>query len=59
MPEKLRKNLIEKKKELMTKFNSFRENFKKKEKDMRTDLEETTGIWRKMNEKFKWWQSLP
>lgn len=48
-----------KRKELMAKFNSARENFEEKEKAMKADLEEAGRIWRELSERFKWWQSLP
>ena len=54
-----REEFIKKKKQALTKLNSFRENFEKKEKAITGDLEETGRIWRKVGEKFKWWQSLP
>lgn len=67
MIEKLRKNLIEKRpvcqgtgrKGAMAKFNSARENFKKKEKKVKADLDEASKIWAELSKKFKWWQSLP
>ena len=60
MTEKLRKNLLAKKrKEVMAKFNSTREDFKKKQKEVKTDLEEAKDFWNRLSEKFKWWQSLP
>ena len=60
MTEKLRKNLITKKrKELMAKFNSARENFEEKEKEMRADLREASKIRINLSERFRWWQSLP
>jgi hypothetical protein len=60
MTEKLRTNLITKKrKELMAKFNSARENFEEKEKEMRADLREASKIWINLSERFRWWQSLP
>ncbi len=43
----------------MTKINSFREDFRKKEKEMKADLEEAGRIWRELSKEFKWWQSLP
>lgn len=46
-------------KELMAKFNSARENFEKKEKEMRADLREASKIWAELSERFRWWQSLP
>jgi phenylalanyl-tRNA synthetase alpha subunit len=60
MTEKLRKELIaKKKKEVIAKFNSARENFEKKEKEMRTALKEASKIWAELSERFIWWQSLP
>ncbi|MFA4828985.1 MAG: hypothetical protein WC855_09310 [Thermodesulfovibrionales bacterium] len=60
MTEKLRTNLITKKrKELMAKFNSARENFEEREKRIKTDLEEAGRILKELGERFKWWQSLP
>ena len=54
-----RKIFLKKKKEALTKVDSFRENFKKKETNVKADLEEASKIWRKVGEKFKWWHSLP
>ncbi len=59
MTEKLRKNLIGMRKESMAKFNSARENFEKREKRIKADLEEASNIWAELSKKFKWWQSLP
>ena len=59
MTEKLRKNLIEKRKGALTKINSFREDFRKKEKEMKAELEEAGRIWKELGERFKWWQELP
>lgn len=59
MIEKLRKNLIEKRKESMARFNSARENFKKKEKKVKADLYEASKTLAELSKKFKWWQSLP
>jgi len=50
---------LKKKKEALTKVNSFGENFKKRETKVKADLKEAGKIWRKVGEKFKWWQSLP
>ena len=52
-----RENFIKKRKEALTKINSFREDFRKKE--MKADLEEAGRIWRGLSERFKWWGSLP
>ncbi len=57
--EELRKNLIEKRKESMARFNSVRENFEKREKKVKADLEEASKIWAELSTRFKWWQSLP
>ena len=43
----------------MAKFNSARENFEEKEKEMRADLREASKIWINLSERFRWWQSLP
>ena len=51
--------LLKKKKEALTKVHSFRENFKKRELEMKADLEKAGEIWKKVGEKFKWWESLP
>jgi len=59
MIEKLRKKLIEKRKESMDRFNSARENFEKKEKKVKADLYEASKTLAELSEKFKWWQSLP
>jgi len=59
MIEELKKNLIEKRKGAMAKFNSARENFEKKEKKMKADLDEASKIWAELSKKFRWWQSLP
>jgi len=59
MIEELRKNLIEKRKASMARFNSVRENFEKKEKRVKADLDEASKIWAELSKKFTWWQSLP
>ena len=46
-------------KESMAKFNSARENFKKREKRIKADLEEASKIWAELSGRFRWWQSLP
>ena len=56
MTEKLRKNLIAKKKGVMAKFNSARENFEKKEKELKADLREASEIWAELSGRFGWWQ---
>jgi len=56
-----REYFIKKRKESLTKINSFRdrEDFRKNENEMKVDLEETRKIWRGLSERFKWWQELP
>lgn len=57
--EESRKNLIEKRKESMARFNYARENFEKREKKVKADLDEASKTWAELSKKFKWWQSLP
>ena len=59
MIEKLRKNLIEKRKGAMARFNFSRDTFEKKKKRIKADLEEAGRIWKELGERFKWWQTLP
>jgi len=54
-----REKLLNKSKEALSKFRSLREGFRRREKKTRADLEEVSGIWRKLGERFRWWQSLP
>ena len=54
-----RKIFLEKKKEALTKVNSFRENFKKRETEVKADLEEAGRILKELSKKCTWWQSLP
>jgi len=54
-----REIFLKKKKEALTKVNSFRENFKKRELEIRAYLEETGRIWKELGKRFKWWGSLP
>jgi len=49
-----RENIIKKRKQALTKVNSLRKEFEKKEKDKRAELEEERRIWREMSEIFKW-----
>jgi len=43
----------------MVRFNRYRDTFEKKKSRIKADLKEAGKIWRKVGEKFKWWQSLP
>lgn len=54
-----REVFLKKKKEALTKVNSFREKFKKKELEMKADLDEAGRILKELGERFKWWQTLP
>jgi len=54
-----REIFLKKKKEALAKVNSFREDFRKKEKDIETDLEEANRLWWELSGRFKWWGSLP
>jgi len=54
-----RKIFLKKKKEALTKVNSFREKFKNKETKVKTELEEAGRILKELGERFKWWHSLP
>ncbi len=48
--DKMTNQNSKKMKGVMDKFNSARENFEKKEKKVRADLEEASRIWKKMSE---------
>ena len=54
-----RVDFTKKRAEVLTKFRSLRENFRKREKRIKADLEKASKIWEKVGERFKWWQSLP
>jgi uncharacterized coiled-coil DUF342 family protein len=49
MAEGLTKGLKEDRKELIKNVSSLREDFRKKEKEIRADLAEASKIWNKMN----------
>ena len=59
MIEKLRKNLTEKRKTAMVRFNLYRDTFEKKKSRIKADLEEAGRIWEELGKRFKWWQELP
>ncbi|MDP2971815.1 MAG: hypothetical protein Q8P64_21800 [Deltaproteobacteria bacterium] len=50
---------LEKKKEALTKVNSFRDKFEKRETKVKAELEEAGRILKELSERFKWWGSLP
>ena len=54
-----REGYIRKSKEALSKLRSLKENFRNREKKIRADLEKARKIWKKVGERFKWWQSLP
>ena len=54
-----RKVFLKKKKEALTKVNSFSENFKKRETKVKADSDEAIKVWAELSKKFKWWHSLP
>jgi len=54
-----RKDFIKNRAEAMTKFNTLKQSFRKREKKITADLEKARKIWKKVGERFKWWQSLP
>ena len=49
MAEGLRKGLKEDREELVKNVSSLREDFRKKEREIRADLAEVSKIWNKMN----------
>jgi len=53
-----RKNFTQKRAEAMTKFNTLKQSFRKREKKIKADLERASKIWGKLGQRFKWWQSL-
>jgi len=54
-----KEDFIRKRVEALTKVRSFRENFQKREKQIKADLEKGSTIWKKLGERFRWWGSLP
>ena len=48
-----KKNLL-KQKEALTKVNSFRENFKKRETKVKTELEKAGRILKELGDRFRW-----
>ena len=54
-----REDFLLKGKAALSKLSSFRENFGRKEKKIKADLAEAGKVWKKVSQKFKWWQSLP
>ena len=54
-----RENFTRKSKAALSKLRSFREDFRNREKKITADLEKARKIWKKVGERFSWWQSLP
>jgi len=52
-------NFARKSRKALSKLRSFREDFRNREKRITADLENARKIWKKVGEKFSWWQSLP
>jgi hypothetical protein len=50
---------LEKKKEALTKVNSFRDEFEKRETKVEAELEEAGRILKELSERFRWWGTLP
>ena len=58
-PNSPRGDYIKKSKEALSKLQAIKKNFEKKEKKITADLEKARKIWKKVGERFSWWQSLP
>jgi hypothetical protein len=54
-----REVFLKKKKEALTKVNSFREKFKNKETKVKAELDEAGRILKELGERFGWWGTLP
>jgi len=54
-----REEFVRKRKKALAKLSSSQEEFLKKEREVRADLEEAGRIWKELDERFRWWQSLP
>ena len=54
-----REVFLKKKKDALTKVNSFRENFKKRETKVKAELKEAGRILKELSERFRWWGRLP
>lgn len=50
---------LEKKKGALTKINSFREKFEKRETKAEAELEEAGRILKELSERFRWWGTWP
>jgi len=54
-----REGYIKKSKEALIKLQAIKESFRSREKKIRADLEKARKIWKKVGERFRWWESLP
>jgi len=54
-----REVFLEKKKKALTKVNSFRDKFEKRETKAKAELEEAGRILKGLSERFRWWGTLP
>jgi len=52
-------NFARKSKAALNKLQSLRKDFRNREKRITADLEKARKIWKKVGERFSWWQSLP
>jgi hypothetical protein len=49
----------EKKKKALTKVNSIRDKFEKRETKAKAELKEAGRILKELSERFRWWRKLP
>jgi len=54
-----REVFLEKKNGALTKVNSFRDKFEKRETKAKAELEEAGQILKGLSERFRWWGTLP
>jgi septation ring formation regulator EzrA len=55
----LKEIIVKKQEKNLSKFNSCREQFEKIKKNKIADLKKTGEIVEEMNNKFKWWHTIP
>jgi hypothetical protein len=53
------KDYLKKSKDALSKLQAIKGNFRRREKRITADLEKARKIWKKVGERFSWWQSLP
>jgi len=54
-----REDLVKKIDTSRAKVNMCREKFTDMERQIKADLEQASRIWKKLGDRFRWWQSLP